>query len=505
MYRLISLVISAVLIFSIVGCVAPNISENNQQSPSNSTPSGNVQSPTNSQPASGDHIHQYVDWTVITELSCETDGVKTSTCTTCGETTVETTKATGHSFENDVCVYCKWVKPVPSEGLTFELNEYKTGYLVTDIGSFTGENLVIPDTYEGLPVVEIDPQAFRDAKFISAYIPDSVTIIRAAAFQNCKSLTSVTGMRNVVFIDSYAFTNCSALQDFHFPNNMVQLGDQLFNGCTSLTSLHIPASITKLDGRFSSSFYQPVNMLGAPNLTSLTVDPNNPVLYSSGNCLIHREKKKLLAGCANSVIPNDGSVTSIADHAFARTQLEQITLPDGIEYIGSHIFDETPFYDDSNNWKEYENGKALYINNYLIEADIYYGTFVIEEGTILVAKDVLDGSLLSKVQFPSSMRYLGNSLFSGCEYLKEIIFLHGLEELSSNMMLGVANVESITLPSSITCIYGGALSGQLQSIYYDGTIAQWEAIEKYSGWKNGVYFFDPLTIYCTDGEIVITE
>ena len=50
--------------------------------------------------------------------------------------------------------------------------------------------------------------------------------------------------------------------------------------------------------------------------SGIEVAPNNPYYFSSGNCLIERESKTLILGCASSIIPDDGSVTSIGDHAF---------------------------------------------------------------------------------------------------------------------------------------------------------------------------------------------
>ena len=46
------------------------------------------------------HVHVYVE-TVITEVSCETAGVKTFSCE-CGDSYPETIAATGHVFDNYV-------------------------------------------------------------------------------------------------------------------------------------------------------------------------------------------------------------------------------------------------------------------------------------------------------------------------------------------------------------------------------------------------------------------
>ena len=65
-------------------------------------------------------------------------------------------------------------------------------YAVTD---YTGDasSIVIPATYEGLPVTGIGNYAFdRCSRLTSVVIPDSVTSIGSSAFYQCSSLTSIT-------------------------------------------------------------------------------------------------------------------------------------------------------------------------------------------------------------------------------------------------------------------------------------------------------------------------
>ncbi len=64
-----------------------------------------------------------------------------------------------------------------------------------------------------------------------------------------------------------------------------------------------------------------------------------------------------------------------------------------------------------------------------------------------------------------------------------------------------AGVRELYIGDALTFIDTGAFVGTsfLHTIYYDGTIAEWEAIEKADGWVNNN--LPAFSIICTDGEI----
>jgi len=91
-------------------------------------------------------------------------------------------------------------------GLKFDLTPDKKGYIVSR-GTFnqnSSANLVIPATYNNLPVTTIGNTAFNDCAIIpSVTIPASVTNIDLAAFSSCVNLRSVTfGGANTKFNDT---------------------------------------------------------------------------------------------------------------------------------------------------------------------------------------------------------------------------------------------------------------------------------------------------------------
>lgn len=86
-----------------------------------------------------------------------TEGKK---CTTCNTVTVqqEIVEKADHKPQNGKCFYCEL--PMPSVGLRFELNNEGTAYTVVSRGTCSDTIIVIPDSYNGLPVSSIVSNGF---------------------------------------------------------------------------------------------------------------------------------------------------------------------------------------------------------------------------------------------------------------------------------------------------------------------------------------------------------
>lgn len=107
---------------------------------------------------------------------------------------------------------------------------------------------------------------------------------------------------------------------------------------------------------------------------------------------------------------------------------------------------------------------------------------------------------LEKITLPSSVTSIGNSAFASCSELTEITIPSGVTSIEKDVFSACKKLEKITIPSSVTVIGNGAFSycSKLQTINYDGSMEQWNAIEKKSSWNESTGNY---TIYCTDGEI----
>ena len=114
------------------------------------------------------------------------------------------------------------------------------------------------------------------------------------------------------------------------PNSVTIIGDWAFNSCKSLTSISISDSVISV-GEDAS--------LDCTGLISINVSNKNTVYDSRKNCnaIIETATNTLIAGCKNTVIPDD--VTNIGQNAFEYCKgLTSISIPDSVKSIGDDAF-----------------------------------------------------------------------------------------------------------------------------------------------------------------------
>ena len=239
--------------------------------------------------------------------------------------------------------------------LTYTLNADGNSYTLSGYsGDKPTGRLVIPDTYNSKPVTIIGKDAFYSCKSLtSVTIPDSVTSIGDYAFYYCIRLTALTIGNGVISVGDYAFNECTGLTSIAIPNSVTTIGYSAFGGCTGLAALVIPNSVTTIrtfafgectgittvtigNGVTSieeNAFYNCIK------LESINVAPDNTNYHSSANCIIETATNTLVVGCKTSIIPTDGSVTSIGNHAFSRCEgLISISIPSTVTTVGEGAF-----------------------------------------------------------------------------------------------------------------------------------------------------------------------
>ena len=139
--------------------------------------------------------------------------------------------------------YAKWIEDVD---FTFTLKTDDTYEVTGYIGDLT--DIIIPSTYNGLPVTSIGDSAFMyNTSITSIVIPSSVTSINNKAFYGCNNLVNVTLSEGLLHIGEYVFQDCFILVNIDIPSTVLSIGMQAFTNCSSLTEITIPEGITVLN------------------------------------------------------------------------------------------------------------------------------------------------------------------------------------------------------------------------------------------------------------------
>lgn len=299
------------------------------------------------------------------------------------------------------------------------------------------------------PVAAIDRAAFRDCSALtSVTIPLTVTAIGEHAFAGCTALDSVeisdldrwcginfeSESANPCYYAHRLFLNGMEVTEPVISDTISTIGSFAFSGCTSISSVNIPRSVTSIGSALFSN---------CTSLTSITVDDGNSVYDSRDSCnaIIETASRKLIAGCQNSVIPDN--VAAIGDWAFyCCTGLTSIHIPNSVSEIGFEAF--------------YRCSSLIGVN--------------IPNSVRVIGYQAFYGcSSLKGIHIPGSVRGIGDSAFEYCPALTSMSVssdnarydsrneCNGIIETRENTL--IAGCRNTVIPSSVKAVGDYAFSG----------------------------------------------
>lgn len=305
-------------------------------------------------------------------------------------------------------------------------------------------------------------------------IPEYVTRIESESFYDCVELQEIKFNPYVTVIGDSAFYNCN-IEELSLPKKCDNLGSKAFGQCEQLKSVFINKKLTNTSGGlwdYEGPF------CGCSSL--------NDVVFESG---ITGIPVSIFAGCTeirDIEIPD--TITVISDYAFQNcVNLKKIEFPSALKRIGQRAFE------DCDSIERVDFNKVEHVGGYAFSnCDSLSYVFIPKsiESTGYSFWDMKDGGVfagcnqlkeiefdqkvtaipdnffrsaqITKIEFPSALKKIGQSAFENASLLKDIVWNDGIEEIESNAFKGCMSIETMNIPDSVnsmgTYVFSGCAS-----------------------------------------------
>ncbi len=247
-------------------------------------------------------------------------------------------------------------------------------------------------------------------------LPEGVCEIPMRAFQGCSALKNIN-LENIEVIGEHAFYDCVGLEALSISDKTQKICEYAFYNCAGVKVIDI-AEGSALEAIEESAFR------GCSALETLYLDRAESLKA------IGKHAFEYCVSLKNLTLP--GSLETLGDWSFASCDSLQMTVFEGVGYIGN---DENPYI-------------LVYklVDQENIDIELHDGAKFIHQGAFLNAK------ALSTVKIKSGVRSIGSQAFAFCTSLIEI-----------------------TIPATTKEIGDGAMMGcfALSTVYFSGSKDQW--------------------------------
>ena len=199
------------------------------------------------------------------------------------------------------------------------------------------------------------------------------------------------------------------------------------------------------------------------------------------------------------------TLKSIGERAFMNCNIDNFTIPAGVEYIGANAFNETymavrkanevrarggdPFIVIGGELVKYAGDDTVVtvpngVRGIATDAFSPYGGDVTSITLPDSVEYIADGAFgtqseLTTVNFGSGLKEIGDAAFSGCDSLNNVVLPEGLKKIGDNAFARCSSLDSISFPGTLETLYPGSLRGT----------PYWENLPGGENYLGGVFCF----------------
>ena len=418
---------------------------------------------------STEFAHEHIGVEIISGVdpTCTRDGLtKGLACSVygCEEIYIEQEiiPALGHEYVEGVCIRCFVGSKDGTPGLKYTKSSDGTGYILSGIGSAQPPFIVVASEYDGLPVIGIADNAFKNNYDIaSIVIPASIKTIGANAFYGCYKLVEVYNLSDTLtiskdesngYVGNYAldiYTDMSAKSKLFKTTDgyLFYLGNEnyLLGYYGNEVELALPNMIMqKWYSVYSYAFYSNKSIVSI----RLGLKTRAIGAYAFSRCETLES------------ITFSNYVTSVKDSAF----YESMALK-GVHIRSVESWCKISFADS-------------YANPLCYAQNLY-----------------LNGELLTNLVILSTVKAIGDYAFYNCVNITGVTILGNVTSIGKEAFYSLYNLTSIKIPSSVT-VMG-------EDVFDDCTCltVYCEAASRPSNWKPNWNGSCPVVWNCNDNDV----
>lgn len=301
-----------------------------------------------------------------------------------------------------------------------------------------------------------------------------VTTIGNGAFTSCP-LKTVTFGANIKIVERRAFSNNKQLTSLTFNAKLDSLGEEVFMNCNKIAAINFPASLRAMNGN---------TFKGCVALKTVTVDAANPNFTTLDNAVVSKNKEVLVMVSpglgVDSVYTVPAGIKELAPVVFLEAPFKEINLPESLQVIGQRAFRKASIYSltipvgvttiGEGFVAEAPKLKNIIIaagnNNFEIQETFFIdkkskellgmttpftGTdLVIPAGISKIGGFIFNASsTIVNVEIPSSVKELGDQVFSSCPNLETVKLNEGIERIGRLCFFNNAKFKEINFPSTL--------------------------------------------------------